>query len=518
MGFQDYFPSQNVLTVLIGVIILYAALRSMSFPLRSLPLPPGPPVTSWLSGHLSILPTTQPWKVYTKWAEKYGPVIHLRVYGQHTIILSSFDDCTEVFEKRSNLYSDRPALTMIDLMGWDFNAGLMPYGPRWRGQRRLFQQSFKRVTSLSYRPEQTRKVNDMLHGLLKCPEAFRDHTQTVTAAVAMSIAYGYDIKPQKDYFVTLAKDAVSRISLAILPGAVLVNVVPILRHLPPWFPGAGFQKGATETKEMTTQMKEVPFQWVQKNMAAGTQPTCIVSEHLPSCKTDEDLVPVQEFAALIYAAGADTTTTALETFFYAMTIFPDAQKKAQQEIDIVVGNKRLPNYDDWDSLPYTEALLREVLRWRPVMPLGVAHAITDDDVFCGHLIPKGSMIMTNTWAISRDESRHVDPEAFNPDRFFDKDGNLNDDDSNYVFGFGRRMCPGRHMARATLWLSMATALWAFNIAKTQDALGNEIPVNVEYTDGLISHPHPHACSITPRSPQTGKIIEEAVAQTEARSS
>jgi cytochrome P450 len=72
-----------------------------------------------------------------------------------------------------------------------------------------------------------------------------------------------------------------------------------------------------------------------------------------------------------------------------MTICPDAQRKAQEELDVIVGSDRLPDYEDWDSLPYTEALLREVLRWRPVLPLGVAHAITDDDVFKGYLIPKG---------------------------------------------------------------------------------------------------------------------------------
>jgi len=251
-------------------------------------------------------------------------------------------------------------------------------------------------------------------------------------------------------------------------------------------------------------------------METGTQPDCIVSKCLPSCKADKDLVPIKEFAALIYAAGADTTMSALGTFFYAMTIFPDAQKKAQQELDAVVGSKRLPTYDDWDSLPYVEALLREILRWRPVAPLSVAHAITEDDVFKGYLIPKGSIILSNVWAMSRDESRYTDPETFNPDRFFDKDGTLNDDNSDYLFGLGRRMCPGRHLARASLWLSIATTLWAFNIARPRDASGNEIPVNVEYTDGLVSHPHPHACSIMPRSPETGKIIEEAVALTSAR--
>ncbi|KAF5314896.1 hypothetical protein D9619_007188 [Psilocybe cf. subviscida] len=482
--FQDYILSHTALIALSGVIVFCAVLRSRSSLLRPLPLPPGPPVTSWLSGHLSLLPKAQPWKVYTDWAKKYGPVIHLRVYGQHTIILSSIDDCTEVFEKRSNLYSDRPVLTMITLMGWDFNAALMPYGQRWRRQRRLFQQAFKRVASLAYRPEQTRKVNDMLYGLLTSPDDFRAHARTVTGAIVMSTTYGYDIKSKNDYFVGLAEDAVNRLSFAFFPGAALVNAVPILQYLPSWFPGAGFHKVASETKEMTTKMQEVPVRWVQKNMEAGTQLSCIVSDRLKSCKTEDEVVELQQFAGLIYAAGADTTTTALETFFCVMTIFPDVQKKAQQELDTVVGSNRLPNYDDWESLPYTEALLREVLRWRPVLPLGLAHAMTDDDVFKGYLIPKGAVIMPNVWAISRDESRYIDPEAFNPERFFDDDGNLNDDDSNYVFGFGRRMCPGRHMARATLWLSMATTLWAFDIAKAKDASGKEIPVNVEYTDGL----------------------------------
>ncbi|KAF5322721.1 hypothetical protein D9619_000358 [Psilocybe cf. subviscida] len=437
-SFQNYLPSQTALTVLIGAIVIFAVLRSKSSPLRSLPLPPGPPITNWLSGHLSIVPATQPWKIYAKWAEKYGPVIHLRVYGQHTIILSSLDDCTEVFEKRSNLYSDRPALTMIYLMGWDFAASLMPYGPRWRSQRRLFQQAFKRESSLSFRPEQTRKVNDMLYGLLTSPDEFADHIKSMTAATSMSITYGYDIKPKKDHFVDLAEDAVARISLAVFPGAALVNNMPILRYLPSWFPGAGFHKVASETRVMTTKMQEVPLKWVQKNLAAGIQPDCLVSERMPACKSDRDFVSLQEFAAMVYVAGADTTASALQTFFYAMTICPDAQKKAQEELDTVVGANRLPTYDDWNSLPYTEALMRETLRWGPVAPLGVGHAVTEDDVFKGCLIPKGSVIIPNVWAISRDKTRYKDPEAFNPDRFFDEDGNLNDDDSEYAFGFGRR--------------------------------------------------------------------------------
>jgi hypothetical protein len=82
----------------------------------------------------------------------------------------------------------------------------------------------------------------------------------------MSTAYGYHIQPKKDYFVGLAEDAVSRLSFALLPGAALVNAIPIMQYLPSWFPGAGFQKIAADSREVTRQMKEVPFKWAENNI------------------------------------------------------------------------------------------------------------------------------------------------------------------------------------------------------------------------------------------------------------
>lgn len=79
----------------------------------------------------------------------------------------------------------------------------------------------------------------------------------------------------------------------------------------------------------------------------------------------------------------------LETFFQAITMYPEVQRRAQKEIDEVVGSKRLINYDDWSSLPYVEALLREVMRWRPIAPLSLAHSTTTDDVYKGYYIAKG---------------------------------------------------------------------------------------------------------------------------------
>lgn len=80
-----------------------------------------------------------------------------------------------------------------------------------------------------------------------------------------------------------------------------------------------------------------------------------------------------------------------------MTVFPDVQRKAQEEIDRVIGKKRLPVASDRDNLPYLDATVKEVLRWHPVAPMGLPHTSTENDLCEGYLIPKGAMIFVNVW-------------------------------------------------------------------------------------------------------------------------
>lgn len=93
----------------------------------------------------------------------------------------------------------------------------------------------------------------------------------------------------------------------------------------------------------------------------------------------------------------DKTVSAITTFFLAMTLFPEAQKKAHYEIDEVIGRDRLPTLSDRQSLPYVNALVKEVLRWHPVGPMCLPHTTSQDDIVDGHLIPKGAMILPNIW-------------------------------------------------------------------------------------------------------------------------
>ncbi len=124
----------------------------------------------------------------------------------------------------------------------------------------------------------------------------------------------------------------------------------------------------------------------------------------------------------------------------AMVCSPEVQAKAREELDTVVGSTRLPTVEDRDSLPYITAIAKESMRWQSIAPLGIPHRSLEDDEFKGYFIPKGSVVIANLYAFSRNERVYPGPESFSPERFL-KDGKIDpdvQDPSSFVFGYGRR--------------------------------------------------------------------------------
>ena len=91
------------------------------------------------------------------------------------------------------------------------------------------------------------------------------------------------------------------------------------------------------------------------------------------------------------------TNAAMQAFFLAMALYPEVQKKAQEELDAVVGSGRLPDFSDRPSLPYISAIVKELLRWHIVTPMAVPHRVVADDEYKGYFIPAGSIVVGNTW-------------------------------------------------------------------------------------------------------------------------
>ncbi|EIW74016.1 cytochrome P450 [Coniophora puteana RWD-64-598 SS2] len=214
----------------------------------------------------------------------------------------------------------------------------------------------------------------------------------------------------------------------------------------------------------------------QPKVAAGKASHFVASDELSKFRDTENPDEIVEDIAYAGQPGEETTAATLTIFVLVMTLYPEVQARAQAEIDDVAGPDRLPDFDGHASMPYVEAVYRETLRWKPIAP------IPQRKLIC----VAGALIIPNVWAMSQNTDRYPSPSSFDPSRFLDGDGNLVGGEPSYVFGFGRRIRPGRHFANASLWPAMICVLGRFRIEKVKDVAVDDIEPNPEWTVGLTT--------------------------------
>ncbi|KAI0832849.1 CyP450 monooxygenase [Trametes gibbosa] len=468
-------------------------------------LPPGPKPLPFI-GNMFDMPTKTLGASFRELSAKYGEVVYMNVLGQPIIILGSHKAAHELLEVRSSISSDRVETVMGNLTGsmWDF--ALLHYGPKWRMQRRAFHQLFYPNAIPNYRPKQLGEVQRLLRKLIAGPDDFVRHIHLYFGASIMGIVYGLEIADNDDKYLIIARKALYVFENFMVPGRFMVESLPVLRYIPSWFPGGGFKRQAAIWRKDVVALRDVPFNAVTENIAQGNARPCIVTSLLE--KTSQlkghDAIEFEELAkdisAVAYLAGADTTFSSVVAFFMAMANFPDIQREAQAELDEVVGPNRLPDFADRSALHYINAVVKECLRWHVVVTLGIAHRTVAEQAYNGYYIPKGTVVVANAWAFSRDPEEYPDPEEFRPQRFLEDPPAR--DPMTYVFGHGRRICPGRYFADASLFIIVASVLHTLNIGRPLDEAGRPVVVQPKMTmDMLISYPEPFKCRIEPRSPQ-----------------
>jgi len=254
------------------------------------------------------------------------------------------------------------------------------------------------------------------------------------------------------------------------------------------------------------------MQFVKESIRNGTALPSLALENLQEVENrnlsgpDRDKAEETIAGALgsLYSAGAETTSSSIMTFLVAMLLYPDVLKRAQNELDFVIGRDRLPTFEDRLRLPFIDAVYKEVSRWRPVTPVALPHAPKRDDVYAGFFIPKNAVVIGNTWAILHDAAFYPEPDVFKPERFLNSDGSLRDDPIlPLAFGFGKRVCPGRHVADATLFILIASLASVFNIERKGG--GGKLS-DYPYRGALVSSPTPFPCSFVPRDQKARELI------------
>jgi len=452
-------------------------------------LPPGPKYFPLLGSVISIN-TEDPSVTFVKWAREYGDIVYCNLFGTKTVILSTEEVARELLDKRSKIYSDRAGFEAVADYGAMLSSGVIPYGPTWRLHRRLYNDFLRPAAIPSFHPCQLEKVSELMHKLSSTPLDFYRHFESYSVGVIANSVYNRSLKTEEQHLVErVGKESRHFDMIASNAFILALNAFPFLRYLPPWFFGGKFNAKAHQAAADA----------IVKELYRESDVEYLLSHARKECdrREAEEIVKCICYTSFL---GSDTTTITLSNFVLAMLKNPDAQARAHAELDAAIGRDRLPTFEDRSYLPYTEAISRETRRWHPSTPLGLPHRLMEDDIFNGYLIPKGSIVIAHTGAIAQDERRYSSPAFFKPERFYNADGKtLNEDTVSYAFGFGRRMCPGRHLADATSWIAIASILSMFKIEHVRDENGNIIEFEEQWESGLNIHLKPFPCQFVPRS-------------------
>ncbi|KLO17677.1 cytochrome P450 [Schizopora paradoxa] len=477
----------------------------------TLPLPPGPKPLPFIGNTLDM-PRKDDRLTLTQWGQEYGELVLVTLLGGRKVIfINSAKAANELFEKRSRIYSDRPGYPLInDTVGVDWNFAFIPYGEAWRRQRKIFISEFGVRKVDGYVGIQERLTKQVLRRLLQNPDDFLNHLQLHSGNLIMQVIYNIRLDSVEDVHIQNIIKVLKVLSEASRPIAYLIDSIPIVRHMSYFWPGSLGKKSIAEMRNDTETMVNTPYDYVKAKMAQGDYEPSYVSNLLDAHgveDVDEELV--KKSAAVGYAAGSETSSASTSAFMLAMVNYPEVQERAHAEIKKVIGTERLPTVSDRSSLPYVYAIYKETLRWHTVVPQAVPRFLREDGEYNGYMLPAGCSVISNTWGIMHDPAIYPDPMEFKPERYFSSDGTLDfssNDPEKFAFGYGRRICAGRHFAENSLWLYIAQTLATMKISHKLNNEGREIEVKLEPSSGLVSLPTPFQCSITPRSEDAVKLI------------
>ncbi|KAF9030367.1 cytochrome P450 [Hymenopellis radicata] len=500
----------NVASILIGAFVAFFVFNERR---RWKAYPPGPPADP-LIGHLRSIPSLekQP-EIFRLWSKTYGSdVIYLEILGKKLVVLDSVEAATELLEKRSLNYSNRPTSAVFTLLGMDRTLAFLPYGKEFVLHRKLFQSYFGAKECRDLLPIQAQEALTFVKNFMANPKDCVPMLERFSGSIILRITYGYELKPKDDPVMAVIQkilDFSQNADISMTP----LDIWPWLKYFPSWFPGAYWAGWARRNRHLTDDLYNVPFDVVHKQMREGTAKSSFVSAHLSH--VDPDMADKEAYieaikltAAQIYAAGAETTSSTLLIALLGLVLNPEVQRKAQIEIDKFLGRERLPTPDDRPDLPYIDYIIYETERWHPIVPFGVPHVSLEDDIYKGMLIPKGSMVVTNLTSMSLNEGVYTEPTQFNPDRFIPKSQGGAGEPILSPFGFGRRICPGRFMADNTLWITLALLLATCRFEKAKDAAGNEITPKAEFIVGTVRKLKPFPFELVPRTDKAAALLEQ----------
>ncbi|KAJ7339738.1 cytochrome P450 [Mycena albidolilacea] len=475
-------------------------------------IPPGPrglPIV----GSFPFL-TQYPELTLDRWAKRFGDLYSVWLGNQLFVIVSSPAIVKDLIVTNGAVFSSRKEMfikSQTVFAGRGITA--TPYNDRWRKHRRIATGWLNQRAVDSYTPILDREATVLVKDMYRQSKAGtipinpQPHAGRASLNNMLSIVFGF--RTDSIYHPLLGQALrLSREFMNVTgPVSNLVDFLPWMQSLPTTMRTRGRNLHRDLLDTYGGFIKDIE----QRMQIGATVPDCLARTMLEA-KGQENLghIDMSILASAFMIGGVETTAAIMQWFSALIPAHPEVQKKAHEELDRVVGRDRLPAVEDEKNLPYCHAIIKEVERCHNPFWLGTPHVASQDFTYNNQFIPKDTVVVLNTWTMHHDPSRHLSPDDFNPDRYMGDSltsadsANLTDpyQRDHWMFGAGRRICPGMIVAEREIWLTISRMLWAF----TMESLPGE-PIDLTEYDGLSGRsPVPFRVNLLPRHAKVAEVL------------
>lgn len=489
-----------------GVVLSFIFLLLLHWKKKNSRLPPGPPGWPIIGNVLQL--GDKPHESLFGLAQKYGPLMSLRLGCKLTMVVSSPSMAKEVLKNNDQTFSSRSINMAARTFAYQGTSLVWsPYGPHWRFLRRICNAELfspKRLDALQHlrREEVNRTIRSIFEDSMEGQSvnigeiAFLNSLSLVGMMVCSRNLFNPGSKEVAEF-----KEMVWEVlKLTGIPN--LSDLFPFLER----FDLQGLKKGMKTLARRFDSLFDSIIEERLGEDGAGVhhegKDFLEIMLGLRKAGTEFTLENIKAVLMDMFIAGTDTTSVTVEWAMAELLRKPAVIRKAQAELDEIVGQAKRMEESDIAKLPYLQAIVKEALRLHPAAPLIIPRRSDNSCEIGGYVVPENTQVFVNVWGIGRDPSVWKEPLEFNPERFLECNTDYRGQDFELIpFGAGRRICIGLPLAHRMVHLVLGSLLHAFNWSIPGATKDDDFVVDMSEVFGLTLQKRVPLIAVpTPRQP------------------